>query len=100
MKDRSLDDFRASDTAEANDDAEDEGAEGTETGTAGGADATEATASDEAAAVDSERGSAALATARWDPEGGTCPACGETVERRWRADEASAEFVCADCKEW
>ena len=37
------------------------------------------------------------ATYRWSPDGDDCPACGATVERRWRDGD---RFVCADCKEW
>jgi hypothetical protein len=53
-------------------------------------------------ATGSDAAERALATSRWDPAGATCPACGETVERRWRADEddPAASFVCAACKEW
>jgi hypothetical protein len=37
------------------------------------------------------------ATYRWSPVGDDCPACGTTVQRRWREGD---RFVCADCKEW
>jgi hypothetical protein len=36
-------------------------------------------------------------TCRWSPAGDDCPACGASVQRRWREDD---RFVCADCKEW
>ena len=87
MKDRSLEDFVAGDRAE----------------TAAEAEANDETEAAEEPADDTAEESAdeaALATARWDAEGAACSACGETVERRWRADENSTEFVCADCKEW
>ncbi|WP_135365300.1 DUF7573 domain-containing protein [Halosimplex halophilum] len=39
----------------------------------------------------------AESTYAWSRDGGTCAACGETVDRRWRSDEG---LVCPDCKEW
>jgi hypothetical protein len=43
----------------------------------------------------------AVSTFDWSPEGGECADCGESVERRWRADgERGGELVGADCKEW
>lgn len=36
-------------------------------------------------------------TAAWSPGGGTCGACGESAEWRWRDGDA---LVCADCKDW
>jgi hypothetical protein len=33
----------------------------------------------------------------WDPDGGTCAACGATVAERWRQDD---DLVCEGCKEW
>ncbi len=43
----------------------------------------------------------AVSTYRWSPAGGECADCGESVERRWRADgERDGALVCADCKEW
>lgn len=43
----------------------------------------------------------AVSTYRWSPAGGECADCGETAERRWRADgERDGALVCADCKEW
>jgi hypothetical protein len=43
----------------------------------------------------------AVSTFDWSPEGGECAGCGESVQRRWRADgERGGELVCADCKEW
>lgn len=40
---------------------------------------------------------AVASTYRWAPEGAACPACGATVEGRWRTDEG---FVCGECYEW
>lgn len=43
----------------------------------------------------------AVSTFDWSPAGGACSDCGETVERRWRADgQRGGDLVCADCKEW
>ena len=43
----------------------------------------------------------AVSTYRWSPAGGECADCGESVERRWRADgERDGALVCGDCKEW
>lgn len=42
-------------------------------------------------------------TYAWSPEDVTCGACGETVDRRWRAGEGAAvpnSLVCDSCKEW
>lgn len=36
-------------------------------------------------------------TYQWDPHGGTCEACGGTVEDRWRDGDA---LVCPSCKAW
>lgn len=39
----------------------------------------------------------------WSPDGAACDACGEPVERRWRAGEGAddpAAMVCGDCKDW
>lgn len=45
----------------------------------------------------------ATVTYSWSPDGDECAACGETVEKRWRAGEGAADpdaMVCPDCKEW
>lgn len=42
---------------------------------------------------------AAAPTHGWTPGGAPCAQCGETVERRWRADDGEG-MVCDDCKEW
>ncbi|MFC4552906.1 DUF7573 domain-containing protein, partial [Halorussus sp. GCM10023401] len=43
----------------------------------------------------------AVSTYGWSPAGGECAACGEAVERRWRADgEREGDLVCEDCKDW
>jgi len=39
----------------------------------------------------------ATSTYRFDTEGETCGACGQTVETRWRDGET---FVCGACKSW
>jgi hypothetical protein len=39
----------------------------------------------------------AVSTYTWAAAGGACATCGESVDRRWRADD---DLVCADCKEW
>lgn len=39
----------------------------------------------------------ATSTYEWSPDGRECEQCGDTVERRWRDDEA---LVCQACKEW
>jgi hypothetical protein len=60
---------------------------------AGGDDGDEA----DAGGPDTDAVAPATATATWSPDGATCAACGDVVERRWRDGEA---LVCADCKEW
>lgn len=43
----------------------------------------------------------AVSTFDWSPEGGECADCGESAERRWRAEgERGGSLVCADCKQW
>lgn len=59
----------------------------------------------ESAALDAINGTAdpAEITYDWSPEGAACDACGEPVERRWRAGEGAddpAAMVCGDCKDW
>lgn len=58
---------------------------------------------------DATTGEPAVSTYRFDPGGGTCASCGETVTARWRdADgteaeataDAGAAFVCSSCKSW
>jgi hypothetical protein len=39
----------------------------------------------------------ARSTTAFDPDGAACEACGATVRRRWRDDDA---LVCGDCKAW
>lgn len=36
-------------------------------------------------------------TAAWSPGGGTCEACGESAEWRWRE---GGRLVCPGCKDW
>jgi hypothetical protein len=91
MEDRSLDDF-----VDAEEDVE------STTGTGDGA--ADADGSPEGSSDDGDTtGSGAdgvdpaAATSRVDPGGVACPACGETVERRWRD---GGDFVCTACKEW
>lgn len=46
---------------------------------------------------------AATVTYAWSPEGGACDACGEPVDRRWRAGVGAEDpdsLVCDGCKEW
>ena len=55
----------------------------------------------EASAGDGSDVTPAVSTYSWSPEGGDCADCGESVERRWRADgQRDGELVCEDCKEW
>jgi hypothetical protein len=66
------------------------------------ADASEGdvTASDDDS-LDPDDVSPAVSTFDWTPDDGECAACGESVERRWRADgQKDGELVCGDCKEW
>jgi len=39
----------------------------------------------------------ATTTYSWSGDSGSCEACGDAVERRWRDD---GRLVCDDCKEW
>ena len=48
-------------------------------------------------ATESESAEPATTTSRWDADGASCTACGETVERVWDAPDG---LVCATCKEW
>lgn len=79
----------SSDDPDAADTSASAGSEGEDTGTATADSDTDATRSD---AVDP-----AEPTYAWSPDGGTCAACGETAETRWRHEGA---YVCPDCKEW
>ncbi|WP_436911387.1 DUF7573 domain-containing protein [Halosimplex marinum] len=75
-------------------DTDDEGDAGAET------DRTEtddADTDEEGVRVDPSTVEPAESTYAWSRDGGTCVACGETVDRRWRADDG---LVCVDCKEW
>jgi hypothetical protein len=38
-------------------------------------------------------------THQWTPTGAVCSRCGESVDRRWRADEGDG-MVCDACKGW
>jgi hypothetical protein len=52
---------------------------------------------DEGAPVAADSVDPAVSTYGWGPDGGTCAACGATVERRWRGEDG---LVCPDCKSW
>lgn len=41
--------------------------------------------------------SEATSTYAWTPDGVSCPACGASVERRWRDGD---RLVCAECVSW
>lgn len=59
------------------------------------------TAETESATEAAESVEPAVSTYAWSPEGGTCADCGESVEKRWRAEgQRDGDLVCADCKEW
>jgi len=110
--DRSLDEF-----LDAADESDAEGAEPTDAESADDSDAPEAADAEAADAGDpgegsdvgtvagdeptSENGVAdvppAKATYEWSPAGRRCQQCGDSVRRRWEADDA---LVCRDCKTW
>lgn len=111
-EDASLDDFLdADDDKEAEPAETDDGPEREESGSEGVerdgseigvADAVEDPEEDvEDADDESSRDPAtvepAAATYDWSPDGATCAACEEVVERRWRGDPG---FVCESCKDW
>jgi hypothetical protein len=88
---------------EGGDDAAGEGGDGDageggdgDAGEGGDGDAagTEASDHDPPSTADVEP---AVSTYTWAAAGGVCATCGETVDRRWRADD---DLVCAACKEW
>jgi hypothetical protein len=95
MDDTSLDDFLSGDdseeTASATDESESDVRE----------PASDSTRSqqepDDSAVTDTESAPPALSTSRWDADGVSCAACGETVQRVWDAPDG---LVCATCKEW
>ncbi len=47
--------------------------------------------------VTDERSQQIQPTMVWRPDGATCPACGMTVTRLWRAAD---RLVCPACKRW
>ncbi|ELZ96523.1 hypothetical protein C440_05228 [Haloferax mucosum ATCC BAA-1512] len=55
------------------------------------------TAESPTADANDDRDVSTLATYRWTPDGTTCPACGDTVEKRWLDGD---EYVCIECKDW
>lgn len=102
-RDTSLDEF-GTDDADAGSDPEGSPAERSapsEAGSADGETQADDTHSDGATAeADGPDGGVerAAPTHGWTPGGAACAGCGDTVERRWRADDG--EMVCDDCKEW
>ena len=59
------------------------------------------TAETESVATATDSVEPAVSTYAWSPEGGTCADCGESAEKRWRAEgQRDGDLVCADCKEW
>lgn len=51
----------------------------------------------EAAATGGTEPRNATSTYTWTPDGVDCPACGASVERRWRDGD---RLVCAECVSW
>ena len=113
MRDTSLDDFVGGDGASEEDGPADPNAPGG----AGGAepasgDAGAAGRATDDADADADRNTdpeadadggdegtpeSAAPTFDWTPDGATCAACGERVERRWTDN---GRLVCAACKGW
>ncbi|WP_396611544.1 hypothetical protein ACH9L7_15280 [Haloferax sp. S1W] len=60
-------------------------------------DDTAESVSDDTATEEDSDAPDTLATYRWTPDGTPCPACGETVQKRWLDGE---QYVCHDCKDW
>lgn len=47
--------------------------------------------------------SPAVATLQCDPNGVSCPHCGDIVTQRWRAQQQvknDTTYICGDCKDW
>ncbi|QLH81462.1 DUF7573 domain-containing protein [Halosimplex pelagicum] len=121
MGDRSLDDFLDGDSGDGDGDGPDESPDRSEsaaddsvdtddddleeaetsvddeTEVDTGGDDGETGDEDDGVRVDPTTVEPAEATYAWSGDGGTCAACGETVDRRWRSDDG---LVCPDCKEW
>ena len=96
MEDRSLDEFLDAGESDESD------ADGTEVDVGGaesdsGGDGGECPSEEQTGAGPVESVEPAVSTCVRDPAGGTCAACEESVERRWRGE---AGLVCPGCKEW
>lgn len=89
-RDASLEEFLGSEADDAHSDAE---ADEPDTET----DADDTAAGSATTGPGDESVEPATVTARWDPDGLTCEACGAVVERQWRDGDS---FVCPSCKEW
>ncbi len=102
MDDTSLDDFLSGDDGEEAADETDEQASNTDEQESDVDEppldsARSQRETDDPVATDSESTAPAPSTSRWDADGVTCAACGETVQRVW---DAADGLVCATCKEW
>ncbi|ELZ46713.1 hypothetical protein C463_03759 [Halorubrum californiense DSM 19288] len=100
--DRSLDDFAGDEdtnSGAAADTADDgtDGVDGDDAADSSPDDADSDAPSDPNDAVDPADVDQAVATSTWHADGAACDRCGESVDRRWRDDDA---LVCADCASW
>lgn len=97
-EDSSLDAFASS--AEDEEDAE-EKVDSEQTAETDLDQSAETDAKTDSAAEAAESVEPAVSTYAWSPEGATCADCGESVEKRWRAEgQRGGDLVCVDCKEW
>ena len=103
MRDTSLDDFVGGDDENGTPGASGAPEDAETAGTAAdGADAGSDANTDPEADAHTDAGEEAAAEPAspifdWTPDGATCAACGERVERRWTDD---GRLVCAACKGW